>query len=63
MIELLATPKDLNKYICWKLDTIEEQDWKGSTLLLYYAEDFNNFDTDTFDQAAQTLVQTLRDTL
>ena len=31
--------------------------------MLYYAEDFNNFDTDTFDQAAQTLVQTLCDTL
>jgi hypothetical protein len=63
IIQLPATAKDINDYIRWKIDTIEEQDWKGSDLSEYYRVDFEDFKPDNFDQASQTLLRLLRDTL
>ena len=63
IIQLPATAKDINDYIRWKIDTIKEQDQKGSDLSEYYRVDFEDFKLDNFDQASQTLLRLLQDTL
>jgi hypothetical protein len=60
ILELPATPEEIDEFIQWKMDQYEQHNFTGSDLSQFYGEDFQNFELDTFRAADPALTRKLR---
>jgi hypothetical protein len=62
-IQLPASAEDIDNYIQWRTLVYREKNWTNQRLSLYYSEDFEDFDSETFKLAKRDTQRELRDLL